>query len=48
LLLAPPALFFDPVHQPEDTSTCELVDVGGYLDAEGINFWGVDHRLIVV
>jgi hypothetical protein len=27
---------------PEDTSTCELVDVGGYLDPEGNDFWGVE------
>ncbi len=27
---------------PGDTSTCELVEVGGYLDAEGNNFWGVE------
>jgi hypothetical protein len=26
---------------PADTSTCELVEVGGYLDPEGNNFWGV-------
>ncbi len=25
-----------------DTSTCELVEVGGYLDPEGNNFWGVE------
>jgi hypothetical protein len=27
---------------PSDTSTCELVEVGGYLDAEGNDFWGVE------
>ena len=27
---------------PADTSTCELVEVGGYLDAEGNDFWGVE------
>ena len=27
---------------PADTSTCELVEVGGYLDQEGNNFWGVE------
>ncbi|HEX6246623.1 MAG TPA: hypothetical protein VFZ64_02015 [Nocardioidaceae bacterium] len=27
---------------PDDTSTCELVEVGGYLDVEGNNFWGVE------
>jgi hypothetical protein len=27
---------------PDDTSTCELVEVGGYLDAEGNDFWGVE------
>lgn len=26
---------------PADTSTCDLVEVGGYLDPEGNNFWGV-------
>jgi hypothetical protein len=25
-----------------DTSTCELVEVGGYLDPTGNNFWGVE------
>lgn len=28
--------------KPADTSTCELVEVGGYLDAAGNNFWGVE------
>ena len=27
---------------PSDTSTCELVEVGGYLDPDGNNFWGVE------
>lgn len=27
---------------PADTSTCDLVEVGGYLDPEGNNFWGVE------
>ena len=27
---------------PGDTSTCRLVEVGGYLDPEGNNFWGVE------
>ena len=27
---------------PDDTSTCELVEVGGYLDPEGNDFWGVE------
>jgi hypothetical protein len=27
---------------PNDTSTCELVEVGGYLDPNGNNFWGVE------
>jgi hypothetical protein len=27
---------------PEDNSTCELVEVGGYLDPEGNDFWGVE------
>lgn len=29
-----------------DTSTCELVEVGGYLDPEGNNFWGVETFVI--
>lgn len=27
---------------PGDKSTCTLVEVGGYLDPEGNNFWGVE------
>ena len=27
---------------PNDSATCELVEVGGYLDPEGNNFWGVE------
>lgn len=27
---------------PLDVSTCELVEVGGYLDPDGNNFWGVE------
>jgi len=27
---------------PADTATCRLVEVGGYLDPEGNNFWGVE------
>ncbi len=27
---------------PADTSTCELVEVGGYLSEEGNDFWGVE------
>ena len=27
---------------PVDTTTCELVEVGGYLDPAGNNFWGVE------
>lgn len=27
---------------PDVASTCELVEVGGYLDPEGNNFWGVE------
>lgn len=30
---------------PDDTSTCELVEVGGYLDPEGNNFWGVETQV---
>jgi hypothetical protein len=27
---------------PSDETTCELVEVGGYLDPNGNNFWGVE------
>ncbi|MBA3363143.1 MAG: hypothetical protein H0T07_01910 [Actinobacteria bacterium] len=27
---------------PNDKSTCELVEVGGYLDPDGNDFWGVE------
>jgi hypothetical protein len=27
---------------PADTSTCELVETGGYLDEDGNDFWGVE------
>ncbi|HVL33480.1 MAG TPA: hypothetical protein VM600_07865 [Actinomycetota bacterium] len=27
---------------PSDTSTCELVETGGYLDTSGNDFWGVE------
>ncbi|MGI8731503.1 MAG: PA domain-containing protein, partial [Solirubrobacteraceae bacterium] len=27
---------------PDDTSTCKLVEVGGYLDPAGNDFWGVE------
>jgi hypothetical protein len=27
---------------PSDRSTCELVEVGGYLDEHGNNFWGIE------
>ena len=27
---------------PADTTTCDLIEVGGYLDPEGNNFWGVE------
>jgi hypothetical protein len=33
---------YDPDNPPADTSTCELVEVGGYLDPEGNDFWGVE------
>jgi hypothetical protein len=33
---------YDPENPPADTSTCELVEVGGYLDPEGNDFWGVE------
>jgi hypothetical protein len=32
----------NPAYPPADTSTCELVEVGGYLDPAGNNFWGVE------
>jgi len=32
---------YDPTTEP-DPSTCELVEVGGYLDPAGNNFWGVE------
>ena len=31
---------------PADKSTCNLVEIGGYLDANGNNFWGVEVRII--
>lgn len=33
---------YDPENPPADTSTCELVEVGGYLDPDGNDFWGVE------
>jgi hypothetical protein len=33
---------YDPDNPPADTSTCELVEVGGYLDPLGNDFWGVE------
>jgi hypothetical protein len=33
---------YDPENPPADTSTCELVEVGSYLDPAGNNFWGVE------
>lgn len=27
---------------PADNTSCELVEVGGYLDPAGNNFWGVE------
>jgi hypothetical protein len=33
---------YDPDNPPADTSTCELVEVGSYLDPLGNNFWGVE------
>jgi hypothetical protein len=33
---------YDPDNPPADTSTCDLVEVGGYLDEAGNNFWGVE------
>jgi hypothetical protein len=33
---------YDTDNPPADTSTCELVEVGSYLDPLGNNFWGVE------
>jgi hypothetical protein len=33
---------YDPANAAIDTSTCELVEVGSYLDPLGNNFWGVE------
>jgi hypothetical protein len=33
---------YDPANPPANTSTCELVEVGGYLDPKGNDFWGVE------
>jgi hypothetical protein len=33
---------YDPDDPPADKSTCELVEVGGYLSPEGNDFWGVE------
>src|SRR5215207_8191767 len=33
---------YNPENPPADTSTCELVEVGGYLDEQGNDFWGVE------
>src|SRR5918995_159851 len=33
---------YDPDNPPAETSTCELVEVGSYLDRAGNNFWGVE------
>jgi hypothetical protein len=33
---------YDPENPPADLGTCELVEVGGYLDPMGNNFWGVE------
>ena len=33
---------YDPDVPPADTGTCELVEVGSYLDPAGNNFWGVE------
>ena len=33
---------YDPENPPADTSTCELVEVGSYLDPLGNNFWGIE------
>ena len=33
---------YNAENPPADMSTCELVEVGGYLDPEGNDFWGVE------
>lgn len=33
---------YDSDNPPADTSTCELVEVGSYLDPAGNDFWGVE------
>ncbi|WP_306914636.1 MULTISPECIES: LVIVD repeat-containing protein [unclassified Arthrobacter] len=33
---------YDPANPPADKSTCELVEVGSYLDPAGNDFWGVE------
>lgn len=33
---------YDSDNPPADTRTCELVEVGSYLDPEGNDFWGVE------
>ena len=33
---------YDADNPPADTGTCELVEVGGYLDPLGNDFWGVE------
>lgn len=33
---------YDPATAPADTGTCELVEVGSYLDPAGNDFWGVE------
>src|SRR5918995_3757748 len=33
---------YDPADPPANTSTCELVELGGYLDPMGNDFWGVE------
>ncbi len=36
------AVPYDDVDTVAEAQTCELVEVGGYLDPEGNNFWGVE------
>ncbi|MEE2522230.1 hypothetical protein V1639_03650 [Pseudarthrobacter sp. J75] len=33
---------YDSDNPPADTGTCELVEIGSYLDHDGNDFWGVD------
>jgi hypothetical protein len=40
------AVPYDQVDTLAEAQTCRLVEVGGYLDPNGNNFWGVETRVI--